>query len=120
MEYIGIAVVVAVVVIWILVTRKRNMEIGEKGIVTDAVVKRIEERESDSEDNGVQSTTYTYIVKYRTQDGRDVEAKMGSEKSVALLNRGTTWDRDLQVGSTVQIKYLPEKPYYVVRVDDKQ
>ena len=114
MVYIGIAVVVIVIAIGIIFNAKRNNEIKQNGIEADAVVSRIKENESVDED-GFVSTTYTFYVTYRSMDGQTVEAKLGSGKS--FDNRiGKAWDSDLKQGSAVRIKYIPEKPNYVIRI----
>ena len=96
-------------------TRKRNNEIKRSGIETDAVVTRVREDVSTDEDG----TTYTYIfyVTYQTQEGQTVEARLASGKSVDIRIGKNVWDRDLHEGSAVRIKYLPDKPDYVIRID---
>ena len=75
---------------------------------------RIKVSESVDED-GFVNTSYTYYVTYRAMDGQTVEAKLGSGKSID--NRiGKSWDSDLKEGKSIRIKYLPEKPKYVIRI----
>ena len=52
--------------------------------------------------DGIRDISYTYYVKYQTQDGKIVEAKLGNAPA------------HLYVGSTLRVKYLPEKPKYVI------
>lgn len=112
--YIGFGVIVIVIAVVIIFTAKRNNEIKQNGVETDAVVTRVKENESVDGD-GFVTVTYTYYVTYRSMDGQTVEAKLGSGKSVD--NRiGKSWDSDLTEGSSVRIKYLPQKPNYVIRV----
>lgn len=113
--YIGGAVIAVIIIICIVLTAKRNKEIEQNGIEADAVVSRVKEVEHTDEDGIVTNTTYIYYVTYRTMDGQTVEAKLASGKS--FDNRiGRSWYSDLQKGSNVRIKYLPEKPKYVIRV----
>lgn len=79
---------------------RRNKEIQANGIETDAVVSRVDE--NSSLDDG--SVSYTYYVKYQLQDGQTVEAQ---------LNQSTQY---IGEGTHVRIKYLPDKPKYVLLV----
>ena len=63
---------------------------------------RIVSHDSEPDEHGHINTTYTYYVKYQTQDGQTVEAKLGNAPS-------HTYE-----GMALRIKYLPEKPKYVV------
>ena len=101
MAYIFIAVVAIALVAGAVFTIKRNMAIQKNGVEADAVVSRIEENETDNDD-GSRDISYTYYVRYQAQDGREVEAKLGSEPPHAV------------VGSKLRVKYLPEKPKYVI------
>ena len=107
-----VAVIVIAIIIWVIWTMKRDNDISQKGIVTDAVVSRVESSESTVERpkefgelKGKEEieTTYTYYVTYRTQDGQEVEAKLG-EVGGATLNKG----------DSIRIKYLPGKPNFVL------
>lgn len=115
--YIAIGLIVVVALIGVIFTTKRNNEIKQNGIETDAVVSRIKENESVDED-GFVTTSYTYYVTYRTMDGQTVEAKLGSGKSIDNNIVGKPWDSDLKEGVSIRIKYLPEKPKYVIRISD--
>ncbi len=112
--YIAVGVIAVVIIGGVIFTAKRNNEIKQNGIEADAVVSRIKENES-VDDDGFVTTSYTYYVTYRSMDGQTVEARLGSGKS--FDNRiGKSWDSDLKEGSKVRIKYLPEKPNYVIRL----
>ena len=102
------AIVIIVIAIGVIMTRKRNNEIKRSGIETDAVVTRVREDVS---------TAYTFYVAYQTQEGQTVEARLASGKSIDIRIGKNVWDRDLHEGSKVRIKYLPDKPDYVIRID---
>ena len=112
--YIGFGAILVIAVIAVILTTKRNSEIKQNGIEADAVVSRVDANVSVDED-GISSVSYTYYVTYRTMDGQTVEAKLGSGKSVDV-RIGKAWDSDLHEGCSVRIKYIPEKPKYVIRV----
>ena len=113
--YIVFGIIAVLVVVGIILNTKRNNEIKQNGIETDAIVSRVTESESVDED-GIVTTSYTYYVTYRTMEGQTVEAKLGSGKSVDTNILGKSWDNDLSEGVSVRIKYLPENPKYVIRV----
>ena len=106
MNYVLIAIAVVVLAAFAIFTVKRNGEIKKNGVETDAVVSRIKESET-TDDNGNVETNYTYYVTYRTEDGQEIEAKLGK------LDR---FDR-FHKGDRVRIKYIPEKPKYVIRAE---
>ena len=101
MTYVLIAVLVIVLVVGAVFTIRRNQAIQKNGVEADAVVSRIEENENRDNDGHV-DFTYTYYVRYQTQEGKTVEAKLGNEPA------------HLFVGSRLRIKYLPDKPRYVI------
>ena len=113
--YIIITLVVIIIAGLILFTAKRNKEIDENGIETNAVVTRVVEHESSDQDGFTTDYTYTYYVTYVTRQGQTVEAKLASGKSFDV-QAGKAWDSDLREGVHVRIKYLPEKPNYVIRL----
>ena len=115
MLYAGIAVCVIVIIVAIVITQKRNNEIKARGIEADAVVSSIKEDVSTDADGSISGTIYTYYVTYETQTGERVTAKLGSGKGIDNQIGGVRWAADLQEGSPVRIKYLPEKPKYVIR-----
>ena len=102
MTYALIAVVVIVLAVAFVLNGKRNKAIQQNGIEADAAVSRIVSHDSEPDEHGHINTTYTYYVKYQTKDGETVEAKLGNPPAFAV------------VGSELRIKYLPEKPKYVV------
>ena len=99
--YVIGGIVAAAIIAGIIFTIKRNKAIKKDGIEADAVVSRIKETENRQEDGSV-DFSYTYYVKYQTKDGQTVEAKLGD---------GT---RGLCEGDSIRIKYLPDKPKYVI------
>ena len=117
--YIAVGLIAVVILTGIVFTTKRNNEIKQNGIEADAVISRIKENESTDED-GFTTVSYTYYVNYRTMDGQTVEAKLGSGKSIDNNLIGKPWDSDLKEGVSLRIKYLPDKPKYVIRVSDSE
>ena len=116
MLYIGIAVIVVVMVVGMMITKKRNSEIKMNGIEADAVVTRVEENVSTDADGSISGINRTYFVTYRTLNGETVEAELASGKSLDIHIGKADWDRDLHEGSRVRIKYLPDRPHYVIRI----
>jgi len=94
---------IGVIVLFMVIVRtiKRNKAIQENGVEADAVVSRAVEHE-DRDDDGHSEITYTYYVRYQTQDGKTVEAKLGNAPAY------------IREGAALRIKYLPEKPKYVI------
>ena len=103
LKYILFGAVVALIIGYVIYTVIRNRKIRKNGVETEAVVSRIEEEQTVSSEDGV-DYTYTHYVTYRNPQGETVEAKLGHAP-------GRT-----QVGDTVKIKYLPEKPHFAVLV----
>lgn len=101
--YIAIAIIVVAAAIGFVFNYKRSKAINENGIEVDAVVSRVKEIEKDT-DNGGHEYEYEYFVKYRAQSGEMVEAKLGNPP------------RFLTEGKQLRVKYLPEKPKYVLMV----
>ena len=102
-----IAIIVVGFIIWAVLGVKRDGDIAKKGIVADAIVSRVEDHESviddkESEDYGKTEHEYTYFVRYRIQDGSEVEAKL--RNAPVSLNQG----------ESIRIKYLPNMPDYVI------
>ena len=102
MTYAIIAVIVIAVVIGLVFNYKRSKAINERGIEADAVVSRI--KEIETENDGQRETRYEYFVKYRNEAGETVEAKLGNPPCF------------LMEGTELRVKYLPEKPKYVLTV----
>ena len=103
MLYVVIGVIVLVVIIGFIYNYKRNKAINEKGIEVDAVLSRIKEVEGQDSD-GNRTTDYEYFVKYKNESGETVEAKLGNPP------------RFITEGTQLRVKYLPEKPKYVLMV----
>ena len=116
-KIIFVAALLIVMVAAAIYTAKRNNEIKTAGIETDAVVSRIKEDVSTDTDNGGTTVSYTYYVTYRTMAGETVEAQLASGKSFDLKIGRHSWDADLYQGSKVRIKYLPDKPDYVIMAE---
>lgn len=103
MLYAVIAIAAVAAIAGIIYVIMRNNKIKKNGIETDATVSRIKEVET-SNDDGSYDVQYTYYVKYQTQDGETVEAKLSGAP------------RFTREGDRVRIKYLPEKPKIVLLV----
>ena len=84
------AVFLIIIVVGILVSRKMKKGINENGIETDAVVSRV------LEDMLQDLSDFTVFVKYRTEDGEEVEGVISNPRS------------DLEEGQQVRIKYHPK------------
>ena len=113
--WIGLGVILLILAALIIRNKKINGEIGQNGIEADAVVSRVKENVTTDSD-GMVSVSYLYYVTYRTMNGETVEAQLGSGKSVDFRIGKKAWDYDLREGTNVRIKYLPEKPSYVIRI----
>ena len=103
MLYVVIGVIVLVVIIGFIYNYKRSKAINEKSIEVDAVLSRIKEVEGQDSD-GNRTTDYEYFVKYKNESGETVEAKLGNPP------------RFITEGTQLRVKYLPEKPKYVLMV----
>ena len=101
--YIIIGIVVVVVVVIGVYSFLRNKKINENGIEADAVVSRID-TDTNTDADGSVSTNETYYVDYQNAEGQIVTAKLGNPPFGAV------------VGTTMRVKYLPEKPKYVRRI----
>ncbi len=102
MYYAIIAIVAVIVIGGAVYSYLRSKKIKENGIETDAVVSRI--KEIEKEEDGHTTTEYQYFVRYQDQAGQTVEAKLGNPP------------RFLTEGTPLKIKYLPEKPKYVLMI----
>lgn len=103
MLYAAIAVVVIAIVIGFIYNYRRSKAIDERGIEADAVVSRIKENEGQDSD-GNRTTDYEYYVRYQNEAGETVEARLGNPP------------RFIMEGTELRVKYLPEKPKYVLAV----
>ena len=98
--YVVLGVVAAAVAAGLIFVFIRNNKINKEGKEATAVVSRVKEIESTDSD-GCTTTTYEYYVRYTTEAGESVEAKLGNAP------------RRAKEGDELKIKYLPEKPKYV-------
>lgn len=105
--YIAGGVLAAVLIFGLIYSIRRNQKINSQGVETDAVVSRIKEIESRDSD-GTINTNYEYYVRYQTETGESVEAKLGNAP------------RRVREGDTLRVKYLPEKPKYALVVKEKK
>ena len=102
--YIFGAVIVAVIVAGIIYSIIFTRKVRKNGVEADGVLTRIE-IETDTDSDGGVSTTTTYYVTYVNQEGQPVEAKLM-----------TPPPRSVREGASLRVKYLPEKPKYVLLV----
>lgn len=98
-----IAVVIIVVIAGFIYNYKRSKAINERGIETDAVLSRIKEIENEDSD-GNKTFDNEYYVRYVNEAGETIEAKLGNPP------------RFITEGTQLKVKYLPEKPKYVLMV----
>ena len=101
--YIIIAVIVIAVAAGVVYNFKRSQKIDREGVEADAVVSRVKEIEKENEE-GIHDVEYQYYVRYRSQSGETVEARLGNPP------------RFLTEGTQLRVKYLPEKPKYALMV----
>ena len=103
-----VGIIVVGIIIWAVVSMKKDQDIKNDGIETEAVVSRVEEHYSINEDRESENykeneyTGSTYYVKYQNEKGETVEAKLGPQPHA------------LQQGSKIRIKYSPKNPKYVL------
>ena len=93
-------VIIAIVATGAVYALYSIMKVKKNGIEVDAVVTRIEEHERVDAD-GI-SIDYDVFVRYRTLEGKQIEATLANPK-----NR-------LETGNRVRIKYLQEHEDYPV------
>ncbi|MBQ9534833.1 MAG: DUF3592 domain-containing protein [Clostridia bacterium] len=105
LETVLIILFVAAAAGLLVFTVRRNKAIQQSGIEADAVITRIEESDI-SDSDGSSDISYTYYVEYRTAEGQTIEARLGNEP------------KNITVGSRLRIKYLPDKPKYVLPARD--
>ena len=106
-----IPIIVIGVIIWACLSVRKDQDIDKNGIVADAVVSRVIEKESEvtdyrDKDFGMKMSDFTYYVRYRLPDGNEVEAKLGRDPHGVLFH-----------GDQIRIKYMPNKPDYVLPAD---
>ena len=80
----------------------RHILIRKTGVVADAVITSVKEAPGETDEDGNSSIHLIYHVKFRTQDGTEIEARLGDEPE------------GLAVGDPVRIQYLPNKPKFVI------
>ena len=106
--------VVAVLILAVIVYKIiMNRKIRQNGMDADAVISRIEVDTSTDAD-GDTTTTETYYVTYVNQEGQTVEAQLGNP-SINIEIFGKKY-HSMKKGDKLHVKYLPEKPEYVVSV----
>ena len=109
-----VAAIVIVVIIWAVFQFKKDSDINARGKEADAVISRIEwpqtkERAGRDKDKVDEFSTATYYVKYQPEgSSTTTEAKAGP----GFLG--------VKEGDHVRIKYLPQKPDYVLPVTPKR
>ena len=101
---IGIIALVVIVAAFNII---KVLTIRKKGVEAEGVISRIIEQ-SNVDGDGSLDVTYTYYVKFRTQDGQEVEADLNHAPS------------RIRVGDSVRIKYLPEKPKHAVLIINRK
>ena len=74
-----------------------NRKMKKEGIETEAVVTRVRTEIGSATDNN--STYSIYYVEYTNRAGQKIEAELINEPA-----------RDVWEGSTITIRYLPDKP----------
>ena len=104
MNWILFGLVVALIIGGIVYSIMRTNKVKQDGIEADAFVARVDVEESTDSD-GMTSTTEKYTVRYTGQDGKAVEARLANPR------------KGLVMGDRIKVKYLPEKPKYVVMAD---
>lgn len=116
MWYIGVAVagaVIIAVIVAIACDKKKKGQNEREGIETEAVVTRVREN-AFTDEEGRTTVNTSYYVTFRTMEGKTEEAILRCNENMDMGNRN--WNRGLRKGSILRIRYLPEKPNYVVRV----
>ena len=105
MRYLDFGVIITAIilagVIWNFI---RIIRVKMTEIETDAVVTRLEEHNTTDAD-GIPSEYYEAYVRYRTEDGRTVNASLANS------------DCFLNIGDWVKIKYIPGNEDYPVLTD---
>lgn len=101
---ITLAVIAIVALVGFAVNFVRHKKIHRRGVETDAVVSCVRETEKENAEGG-RTADYECFVMYRNEAGETTEAKLGNPT------------RMLREGMQVRVKYLPEKPKYVLMVE---
>ena len=102
--------IVAVVVVICVISFISTNKIKKNGIEAEAEISKINVTTTQTihDEDGTSDidTTETYFVKYKTQDGEEIEARLLNPKM------------GLKEGDIIKIKYLPEKPNKVIRIKE--
>lgn len=104
MNWILFGLVACVIIVGAIYGIIQIKKVKQEGIEADAFVSRVDEDEYTDSD-GMTTTTKKYIVRYTTQDGKVVEARLANPR------------KGLVMGDRVKIKYLAENPKYAVMRD---
>ena len=103
LTYVIFGAFALIMAVAVIIAFLRFYAIRNNGIEANAVVSRVKEKQNtDSE--GFTNTSYLYFVTFTTQSGQTVEAKLGNPPFRT------------QVGDKLRIKYLPNKPKFVIAV----
>lgn len=107
--WIIVGIIVVIVIICIISFININ-KIKKNGIETEAVISRINITTTQTihDEDGTTDidTTETYFVKFKTQNGEEIETRLPNPKM------------GLREGDVIKIKYLPEKPNKVIRIKE--
>ena len=102
-------IVIAIILICIISFINTN-KIKKNGIETEAEISRINitTTQTINDEDGTTDfdTTETYFVKFKTQNGEEIETRLPNPKM------------GLREGDIIKIKYLPEKPNKVIRIKE--
>ena len=101
-----IAATAAVILIAVIYNFLRNKKVKDSGLKANASVTRIEVQEDYASDFENSHDTKTYYVTYTNAAGEEVEAILGNPPLRC------------SVGTQLLVRYLPEKPGYVVCVKE--
>ena len=104
-KYVFSGIIVGILAAAFLYYMILKRKIMREGIETDAVISRIK-IETDTDSDGGTTTTKTYYVRYENADGETVEALVGNPPV----------RRSIAEGTRLRVRYLPEKPNYVIAV----
>ena len=105
--WIIVGIIVAIVIICIISFITTN-KIKKNGIETEAEISKINVTTTQTihDEDGTTDidTSETYFVKFKTQDGEEIETRLPNPKIGS------------REGDIIKIKYLPEKPNKVIRI----
>ena len=105
--YLIIGVLLIFIIVGVILFISTN-KIKKNGVEAEAEVSRIDVRVTKTihDETGMvdTATTKTYYVKYKNQDGNEIEAMLQNPSM------------KMSEGDIIKIKYLPEKPNRVIRI----